>query len=309
MKKHLLILTILWLTLTIGYGQTNVYHPFPDSSGFWNQHQTTQNSETYYLYGIFGDTIINSIEYHKVYRHEENLTFSDTVMTESNSNFIGGIREDSLKRIYFYNYNAVPCCGLNDSTYLLYDFSKQVGDTIKFDNPQFGYTYPYLIVSSIDSVLVNNNFRKRFNFQGETWIEGIGSTRDLLSNILGIPTCFCINEIVCYKFGDTTYYLNPIFYDCFPYLGLNVKDISQQEYISIFPNPILTQAILNSNRILSDATLTVYNSLGQQVKQIKNIYGQTITLHRDNLPSGLYLFRLTQGNKVILTDKLIITDN
>jgi len=52
----------------------------------------------------------------------------------------------------------------------------------------------------------------------------------------------------------------------------------------------------------------VYNSYGQTVKQIKNISGQTFTLHRDNLQSGLYFLQLTQVNKIIATEKLVITD-
>ncbi|GIV29810.1 MAG: hypothetical protein KatS3mg028_1342 [Bacteroidia bacterium] len=78
--------------------------------------------------------------------------------------------------------------------------------------------------------------------------------------------------------------------------------------ITVYPNPFSTQTTLQTNKNLKDATLTVYNVYGQQVKQIKNISGQTITLFRDNLPSGLYFVRLTQDNKIITADKLVITD-
>jgi hypothetical protein len=59
---------------------------------------------------------------------------------------------------------------------------------------------------------------------------------------------------------------------------------------------------------LKDATLTIYNIHGKQVLSIKNISGQTIELQRDNLPGGVYLVRLMQENKVIATNKLVITD-
>jgi hypothetical protein len=68
------------------------------------------------------------------------------------------------------------------------------------------------------------------------------------------------------------------------------------------------QTTLQSDKIFENATLTLYNSLGQQVKKITNISGQTKTLNRENLPSGLYFMRLTQNNKCIATDKLIIKD-
>ena len=80
------------------------------------------------------------------------------------------------------------------------------------------------------------------------------------------------------------------------------------EYVCVYPNPFSTQTTLQTSKIFTDATLTVYNSFGQQVKQIKNISGQTITLHLDTLPSGLYFTRLTQGNKIIARNKFVITD-
>jgi hypothetical protein len=78
--------------------------------------------------------------------------------------------------------------------------------------------------------------------------------------------------------------------------------------LSIFPNPFSKQTTLQSNNLFSNATLTIGNCFGHTVKQIKSISGQTITIQRDNLPSGLYFIRLTQDNKIITTDKLIITD-
>jgi hypothetical protein len=76
----------------------------------------------------------------------------------------------------------------------------------------------------------------------------------------------------------------------------------------IYPNPFSSEAILQSDHIFYNATLTMSNCLGETVKQIKNINGQTVVISRDNLPDGLYFVRLTEGNKVY-TDKIIITSN
>ena len=80
--------------------------------------------------------------------------------------------------------------------------------------------------------------------------------------------------------------------------------------INIYPNPFSSSTIIQTqaNTILKDACLTVYNSFGQQVKQLKNISGQTIILQRDDLSNGLYYINLTQDNKTITTEKLIIID-
>ncbi len=83
---------------------------------------------------------------------------------------------------------------------------------------------------------------------------------------------------------------------------------SNQFSISLFPNPFSTQTTLQTTEQLKNATLSVDNCFGQTVAQIKNINGQTITLHRDNLPTGLYFLRLMQDNKVIAIKKIVIAD-
>ena len=81
-----------------------------------------------------------------------------------------------------------------------------------------------------------------------------------------------------------------------------------EEDVYVYPNPFSTQTTLQTSKVFKDATLTVYNSFGQQVKQLNNISGQAVTLHMDTLPSGLYFTRLTQDNKIIARNKLVITD-
>jgi hypothetical protein len=90
--------------------------------------------------------------------------------------------------------------------------------------------------------------------------------------------------------------------------GISSYDQNVSSHVNIFPNPFSTQTTLQTDNPFRNATLTVYNLYGQTVKQINNISGQTIALHRDNLQSGLYFVQLTQDNQVIAIDKLIITD-
>ena len=96
---------------------------------------------------------------------------------------------------------------------------------------------------------------------------------------------------------------------------VNTKEENDIVFLKIGPNPFSSSATLSvgtpseqSSLTLKNATLTVYNCLGQQVKQLENISGHTITLQRDNLPAGLYFFRLAEGNKFYSTEKLVITD-
>jgi hypothetical protein len=89
----------------------------------------------------------------------------------------------------------------------------------------------------------------------------------------------------------------------------SVQNISNNSVLKNFPNPFSTQTTLRTNTLLHNATLTLINSFGQIVKQIENISGQTITLFRDNLPSGIYFLRLTENNKTLAAEKLVILNN
>lgn len=83
---------------------------------------------------------------------------------------------------------------------------------------------------------------------------------------------------------------------------------SNNKTVNLYPNPFSLSTILQTGNLLNNASLTVYNSFGQTVKQVKNILGQTLTLYRNNLPSGLYFYQLTQDGRIIGSDKLVIID-
>jgi hypothetical protein len=88
----------------------------------------------------------------------------------------------------------------------------------------------------------------------------------------------------------------------------NIEEISFTDDCTIFPNPFSTQVTLRTKVQLKNATLQVINCLGQTIKEIENISGQTTSLMRDNLETGIYFLRLTQGNKVITIKKIVIAD-
>jgi hypothetical protein len=90
-------------------------------------------------------------------------------------------------------------------------------------------------------------------------------------------------------------------------VGLN-QVINSKHHLNIYPNPFSVHTTLHTDNFFHNSTLTVYNLHGQAVVQVKNISGQTVVLLRDNLASGLYFVHLTEANKTIALDKLVITD-
>lgn len=167
MKRGYLV-TFLIFALTFSKAQTNVYNPFPTSNAIWTEYSNSVGTISKKQYAIFGDTIINTFAFHKIY--ETNLDCVDTTITTNNSSLIGAIREDGFKSIYYYPFNTGVFCQANN-TYKLYDFSKQaIGDTIKFGTAFSDcYPYQYLTINIVDSILINGNYRKRWHFvEGET---------------------------------------------------------------------------------------------------------------------------------------------
>jgi hypothetical protein len=90
---------------------------------------------------------------------------------------------------------------------------------------------------------------------------------------------------------------------------LGVNENTTKPIFSIFPNPFISSTTIHAIDNLKNATLTILNSQGQIVKQVNNISGHTVSLSRDNFPSGLYFIRLTEENKIIAEEKIIITDS
>ncbi|MFN0189911.1 MAG: T9SS type A sorting domain-containing protein [Bacteroidia bacterium] len=89
--------------------------------------------------------------------------------------------------------------------------------------------------------------------------------------------------------------------------GINMTDNNSYSYI-LYPNPFSEQTTLHLSEPLKNATLNIYNTIGQQVTQLQNISGQSVIINRDQLSSALYFIQLIDENKIIMADKLIITN-
>lgn len=81
-----------------------------------------------------------------------------------------------------------------------------------------------------------------------------------------------------------------------------------QSTITIFPNPFSSATTLQMNVPLVNATLTVYSIYGETVVQRSDINGKSVVLSRENLASGVYFVRITEGSKIIAISKLVIAN-
>ena len=157
-----------------------------------------------------------------------------------------------------------------------------------------GTSYPYYC--GIDTALYWD--------KSITWICNIFAPQPTVAEMqLGISDFITNMKFQNCIFNDT---MNAIVQLC---PNTSIPDLEEANMnVIVFPNPFSTQTTLQTEKNLKDATLMVYNVYGQEVNRLINISGQTIIFSRDNLPSGIYFIRLSQDNKIIATDKLMITD-
>jgi len=91
--------------------------------------------------------------------------------------------------------------------------------------------------------------------------------------------------------------------------SVNTPEINAEtNFVNVFPNPFQTKTTLQSSISLNNAELFIYNIFGQKVKSLGGIYGKELTIERDNLNNGVYIYELIQSGLKIKDGKLIICD-
>jgi len=289
MKKTLL--TFLLLSALNGYSQD--YIPFLDDTSW-----------TLAIGGFFGTQYI-AVE------PAENVTVgANTYVKYTNApqseNGEVLVREDvAARKVYRY-------AGGQDV--LLYDFTLLEGETTTLNDGKL-YT-----VTTRDSVaVISGRKRVRINLvhfvgttamNSETWVESVGNTNHPLKpnyELLSDPSI----DVACSFSGNDNIYNKGLANtgtatNC-PEVTAAVKQLTALN-TSFAPNPFTIQTTIKTEGMFTNASLSVINALGQQVKQLDNLNGNEIILNRDNLTAGLYFIRLQQSGKIVYSNKVVVTD-
>ena len=73
--------------------------------------------------------------------------------------------------------------------------------------------------------------------------------------------------------------------------------------VNTYPNPAIDVVHFDFNK-LSNGTLTIYNSIGQEV--LKREFNQSkISIDRQGLKSGIYYYVIESNDKEVYSNKLI----
>ena len=253
--KNFRLYTLLALLLMAGKMtiQAQEYMPIIQDGNEWNTLSVGMSgwniiSYTNYVNWCSGDTIINDVRYAKLM----GTTDGD------NPHLFSLLREE---------YGKVWQRRLNNPTeVLLYDFTSNVGDTLRV-----GIFDEYLVVDSISIEHIGGVDRKKYwfgleyDFIGdpyavETWTEGIGSSFGLLCSgywgIVGGYYC-----ALCFHENGELIWQNPEYDAC----TVTAVDENQDSDITIYPNP--TNGLLYIDYDITN--VEIYNILGQLVKETK----------------------------------------
>ena len=93
--------------------------------------------------------------------------------------------------------------------------------------------------------------------------------------------------------------------------GLATTDINEtaasNTVVAVYPNPTTQYSTIKFNNVNKESiTLTLYDTQGQLVRSIYNIYSEEIRISKEDLSGGLYFFLLATDKKLIGNGKLII---
>ncbi|MFV0467480.1 MAG: T9SS type A sorting domain-containing protein [Dysgonomonas sp.] len=329
MKKiKLLLLTVLILSLgrmSSVHSQTDV-PIFPTSDAMWSIYIFGFTDTVHYIYGLSGDTVINEKTYNKLYLLNDSLLSID-----ENDVYVAGIRQEG--KVVFMQ-PATNSWGRDLSEFVLYDFSKTVGDSVSFVRPysetfykeptfsgtydNYSFTYFNKLEISTDTVM---EYGRRlqlgtlidgvgYGTGREAWVEGIGS----LSGFFFSPVDFVMDWratmiggiLTCMKQGDKVKYLVP---DC-----TCMGDLGDSWH---FYSGILGETTRSASLVYDKNSRSIKVTVATQPLRLRlttlegklaaswQLDGSSTSVNVSSLAAGIYIYRLS-GNNLNQTGKLIL---
>lgn len=298
MKKLILFSILLFITFR---SMSQGYVPFPTGTATWNtlyysngNPDPNDNYAQNFTFTMNGDTVIGGTSFNKIY---------------CDNMYIGGLREDASRNIYFapYNTNITALNYLNtffpgNAEYIIYSFdSLYVGQTLNINSGANS-----IQVVGIDTVTINGQPRKRYEisnqnmiFGNEYWIEGIGSTKHLLSSYA--QEFEWKYYTLCYTDNNGTVPLNsPDGNDsCHYTLSTGISELADAGF-NVYPNPAKDKLTIETKQ---NARLELYTIQGALLRS-QELNGLSTEINISELNKGVYVLKLISA-KGITTSKLI----
>ncbi len=305
MKKmiHLLIFWVLLIEVT-----AQNYTPFPTGNASWknilSNGYCTIEDFTIDDYFQQGDTTINGINYHKIYKstfdYPCNMPPSGLSPHYVPPFYSFAIREEN-KRIYIK--------GTGNSEGMMYNFDLQVGDTLTDKGYSVNVAGQKQYVVRTDSFFFANATRKFFVIYpaivspgsglvpDTTYlIEGIGTSRGFIPSFSEYLDFY--QGLLCVTIDGQGYKLvnynsNSPYYggaNCSATTALE-KSTAPSKSITVFPNPMQNECEIQFENTNEPYTLEIFDITGSLVSKTENI-SSPFRLTREKMNSGVYYVKV-----------------
>jgi hypothetical protein len=283
MKKGTSILFSMFLLVQMTQAQT--YLPLPKNTGRWLETIYSPMGPAYNKsYTIFQkDTTTYSLAGHP-YRKFEQIadTFYNTAQLQSAAYLFD---DSTNQRIYAYTLG---------NEILLYDFSKNVGDTIRNLYCAPGST----TAAVVDSINIQNfhGINRQVFYLSDTasspqqsvWIEGIGSEDGLLKNVRWCQPPDPVHELICVHQQQTQLYGST----CdFIFLSVDDPESYWQQW-QVKQNPVRDGEIHLSYPEHAEFEFSLTDTQGKILLRGKE---KSIPVH--HLPDGLYFLQIRHAER------------
>ncbi|HLP19609.1 MAG TPA: T9SS type A sorting domain-containing protein [Chitinophagales bacterium] len=283
------------------------YTPMPDTLASWREAWGYGNSfddnifVERYSYRAGGTEILDSLTYIRI--------------NDQWGHLHKYIRNDTNQRIVYVKDIW------NGPEQILYDFKLQGGDTV----PHSWYgmnSYDSIVVDTVDFVWLGSRQHKRLIMfaywydinDGHYWskkcaiTEGVGNYRGLFATLAEFTEsgwasmeCYSLRDSAYTSFLFTPYYSGPtcVLYNDIEFVGKEILDIA------VFPNPVeRTATVTISSDFQPNLRFFIFDITGKKILH-KPISSSTSTVDCNNLSTGIYIWKLTNGETVLSSGKMI----
>jgi hypothetical protein len=244
------------------------------------------------MYGwlLRGDTIINNIQYKKLYSRVFEDPSSNVIISQLLHGFL---REDTVNRIvYAYGDQYMGCDSIGEE-FILFDFSYEIGDTSQLCSQTEWIDYCIIMDTSYQNMFGADRKILVFDNGSCIFIEGIGHEQGLLDSPMINMSGGVYHYLSDYCVGTDE--------EC-NVLYVKVNEPSQTVHYLIYPNPFDNYIKVESAQKIQQ--IIIYNLSGEIIKVVE-VNDNTSLTETSNIKAGMYFLEVFIDSQLSYRCKLM----
>jgi hypothetical protein len=298
MLKQLHISIILLLLAACTFAQS---HRFADSTAQWNVLETQYGfcaciTWQTYIYNVTGDTVLNNHAY-QVINHN---------IFPLQNNYYYYMRQDTAGKVY-------GLINADSAEYLIYDFSKQAGDSFSISLPSNWFSDIKVHIDSTANIFDGLTRKTQYvtltttlGVLNDIFVEGIGSINGFFIAPGAEYTIYDAPDynLLCFSEQGTVAYHNPYYNTCtFDSTWLSINETLTKNTVQVYPNPTSNVVNVTLSNNYRQALFTLSDLTGRVVLQQPLTAGNTV-VDITGISTGAYIYNITVSNQPAITGKL-----